>query len=388
VTVIGLRVISLADLGPGKLSPVYLVIAVMSLSGLVNGSFGLVNVLAKWGYLVVVILATLRALRELGERAFFGLLLWAFATPILFQWISLALGVSKATEEDGSASFIGGYNHEGAFSIVLVTALAVSFLGATINLWVRAAIAVLALVGLVLANYRTTMLSAVPLIAGLITLELMRLSAPRDRGLVGAMSFVALAGGAALAVYLFADRFADLEVAIRQGGDLFKPPNQFSAADRDVFSSRFFIWSQYLDAYRRGSDVTLLIGFGPESWLGVMRLYAHNTLVSYIYEYGALGAAALVLMWLTMVVRVIMHAPGDRRWRLLCVQFAFLTINMATMGHWLIEGQILYGIACGHLFYCTEWRRRAPLPAYAEGRAPGIGVAACVRLSCGVGLRQ
>jgi hypothetical protein len=42
---------------------------------------------------------------------------------------------------------------------------------------------------------------------------------------------------------------------------------------------------------------------------------------------------------------------------------------MATMGHWLIEGQILYGIACGHLFYCTEWRRRAPLPAYAEAES-------------------
>jgi hypothetical protein len=56
------------------------------------------------------------------------------------------------------------------------------------------------------------------------------------------------------------------------------------------------------------------------------------------------------------------------RTKLLAAHISFFLINMATMGHWMIEGDILYGIICGytlHLLY-----RRAPVPV--EAQAPTL----------------
>jgi hypothetical protein len=37
--------------------------------------------------------------------------------------------------------------------------------------------------------------------------------------------------------------------------------------------------------------------------------------------------------------------------KLLAAHASFLLLNMATMPHWTIEGNILYGIVCGYTFY-------------------------------------
>jgi hypothetical protein len=371
VTGIGLFVINWRDLGPGKLWPFYLVIAAIVISGLVNFTpVAMIGALAKWGYLIVVMLASLRALREIGERAFFSLVLWGFAGPMVQQWASVVLGVAKASENDGSASYIGGYNHEAAFSVVLVTGICVAFLGSSVKAWVRAGIIVIGVIGLILANHRTTMLAASPLVAGFVTLELTRLASPRDRPLFGILAFLFLLIGAVAAVSLFAERFADLDVIVEHGGAIFKAPTEFTTADRDLMSGRLYIWSVYVTSYLSGGDAQLLFGQGPDSWQEMFRLYAHNTLVSFLYEYGVFGVSALLVLWFTMIGRVAAHAAPDRRWRLLCAHLAFLIVNQATMGHWLIEGQIFYALLCGHSFYCTEWRRRpAPIPAFAAQRA-------------------
>jgi len=371
VTGLGLLVIDWRDLGVGKLWPFYFVIATIIVSALTSGYIPqMIGVLAKWGYLIVVMLATLRALRSLGERAFFGLVLWAFVAPIAMQWASVVLGVAKQSESDGSASFIGGYNHEAAFSVVLVTALGTAFLGASTNVWARLAIIVLGLVGLLLANYRTTMIAAAPLVAGFLTLELTRLATPRERPLYGIFGFVLLTIGSVVAVAMFAERFSDLNMVFHHGAAIFKPPEDFTNADRDLLSGRLYLWSSYIDSYRAGSDTQLLFGQGPDSWADMFGLYAHNTLVSFLYECGLFGALAMVTLWATMIGRVAVHAPDNRRWRLICAHAAFVIINQATMGHWLIEGQVFYALICGHSFYCTEWRRRAPAGAHGYEQAP------------------
>ncbi len=42
------------------------------------------------------------------------------------------------------------------------------------------------------------------------------------------------------------------------------------------------------------------------------------------------------------------HGPKGK---LLAAHASFLLLNMATMPHWTIEGNILYGIICGYTFY-------------------------------------
>jgi hypothetical protein len=42
------------------------------------------------------------------------------------------------------------------------------------------------------------------------------------------------------------------------------------------------------------------------------------------------------------------HGPKGK---LLAAHASFLLLNMATMPHWTIEGNLLYGIICGYTFY-------------------------------------
>jgi hypothetical protein len=42
------------------------------------------------------------------------------------------------------------------------------------------------------------------------------------------------------------------------------------------------------------------------------------------------------------------HGP---RASLIAAHIGFIILNMATMPHWMIEGDILYGIICGYTFY-------------------------------------
>jgi hypothetical protein len=158
------------------------------------------------------------------------------------------------------------------------------------------------------------------------------------------------------------DRFADLAVTLGNSGDLMKPQALYTDDERLLLSTRPYIWSGYIYAYLDGGTRNHLLGFGPDSWMTVFPVYAHNTLISQLYEYGVVGVGAIVLLWATMLACALQVKRGPRG-KLLAAHVSFLLLNMATMPHWMIEGDILYGIVCGYTLYLFYGPAAMPVAA-------------------------
>jgi hypothetical protein len=333
-------------------------LGVIVVSGFVNGVFQpTAETLLKWGYFFVVLLALVDCFRRDGDARILGLLLWAFAPVLVYQALSIVLGVSKATESDGSVSFIGGYNHEAAFSVVLVTCFAVAALAPRVNPLVRLGILAACIAGIFAANYRTSLIALAPLAAGYFIFGVARAFPLGRRAVVSLIGLVVVACAAMAANVVTADRMSDL-TAVGDEGELIRPPAEFTEAERKLMSGRLYIWNRYVDQYSGGSDAQLLVGFGADAWVDRFGVYAHNTFVSYLFEFGAAGAILIVLVWLGMLWRTMKVRDWSLRGQLACTHLGFIILNMATMPFWQIEGLILYGLICGYTVALTAPQAR------------------------------
>lgn len=378
----GLLVIDWRHLALKFLLPFYALIALTIASAVANGEFttGLVQVLTKHGYLIVVILSVFSALRRARDGAFMESLLWAFLPVLLFQAASVALGVSKHTETDATAnSFIGGFNHEAVFSVILATCLTVTCFTTRLNKALKYALIVACLVGIVLANYRTTLVAILPLLAAFFGFSTLLRFPARDRPFVVSALIVVVAVTLGLASLLLAERFSDVGVVASGDVNLFKPPDQYTVEESRLVSGRPRIWSGYIYGWLAGDLTEHVIGFGPESWNGVFPKYAHNTLVNYLYEYGIVGVFVLLYVWFAMLGAAL-RVRHPQRGVLVGAHLSFLVLNMSTMPMWMIEGNMLYGIICGYTLYLLTQRQNgasasqgagASAPAPAAARLPG-----------------
>lgn len=368
VCVVGAMVVSSRLRVIGRLPLVLTLMGVIVLSGLINGAYpGMAETLLKWGYFFVVALCVYDCIQRDGDARIFGPLLWAFAPPLILQALSVALGAGKANETDGSISFVGGFSHEAAFSIVLVTCFAVASLAPRLNPALRLGLLAVCVIGIFAANYRTSLIALAPLAIGFFTFSTARSFTSRQQMLVGAAALVGVVGLTVLAAWALRERMAD--IALAAGDDaLFKPPGEFNQTDRELFSGRIYLWSSYLHAYFAGDDLRILFGFGPDAWIGVFSKYAHNTVISYLYEFGLFGAALIVLVWFAMLARARTIQDPWLRGQVMLAHLGFIVLNFATMPHWQIEGLILYGLLCGYTLALTSrvralrpLRRRQPL---------------------------
>jgi hypothetical protein len=216
---------------------------------------------------------------------------------------------------------------------------------------IRNGLLLISLVGIYFANYRTTMIAIAPMAIAQFTSAISGRFRRDQRPIVAAGAFVIAFAGVIVVGWFLQQRFQDLSTVAESRGLMIKPPAEFSVAEGKTLSGRSYIWSSYLYAYLRGSDVQHLIGFGPES--RALKEYAHNTLVSYLYEYGVVGIILIIYWWGAMVVAGsrIVHGP---KVRLLVAHLSFILLNMATMPLWMIEGNILYGILCGYTLYLLK----------------------------------
>jgi hypothetical protein len=343
----------------GRMPVVLALIGAIVLSGLINSAHaGTAETLLKWGYFFIVALCLYDCIQRDGDARILGPLLWAFAPPLMLQAASIALGVGKASEADGSVSFVGGFSHEAAFSIVLVTCFAVASLAPRLNPALRAGLLTACVIGVFAANYRTSLIALAPLAIGFLTFSTARTFTSRQRLFVGAATLVGAIGVTIIAAWLLRERMGDIAVAA--GDDaIFKAPGEFNQTERELFSGRIYLWSSYLHAYLHGDDVRILFGFGPDAWVGVFSKYAHNTVISYLYEFGLFGAALIVLVWLSMLARARRIPDPCLRGQIMCAHIGFIVLNFATMPHWQLEGLILYGLLCGYTIALTS-RARAP----------------------------
>jgi hypothetical protein len=371
----GLLVINWRHLALKFLLPFYALIALTIASAMANGEFtaGLVQVLTKHGYLIVVILSVFSALRRAKDGAFMESLLWAFVPVLLFQVASVALGVSKHTETDANAnSYIGGFNHEAVFSVILATCLTVTCFTTRLSKTLKYVLIGACVAGIVLANYRTTLVAILPLMAAFFGFSTLQRFPARDRPFVVSALIVTVAVALGLASILFAERFSDVGAVTSGHVNLFKPPDQYTVEESRLVSGRPRIWSGYIYGWMAGDLTEHVIGFGPESWNGVFPKYAHNTLVNYLYEYGIVGVFVLLYVWFSMLGAAL-RVRHPHRGVLVGAHLSFLVLNMSTMPMWMIEGNMLYGIICGYTLYLLTQRQSAAAP---QGAGASVAPAA------------
>lgn len=350
---IGLLVIKLRHLMLTALLPIYLLMALILLSGILNhdttGAFG---VMIKYAYLMVVVVATFEALRQDEEGKMMPLLLWAFAPLLLFQWLSVAMNMPKGSEEGGLV-WIGGFNHEAAFSLALATAFMAGCLARKVHAGIRIGFMIATLVGIFLAGYRTAIFAVGPLAFVAAWGVLTDYVKPEQRRAVATMALVVVVAAAAALAVAYHDKFTDLATFLSNPGSLIKEPREFTQLDRQVMSGRPLIWSQYLFAYADGTPIQHLFGFGAESWTDIFSVYPHNTLVGTLYELGMFGVGAMLILWFSMLLLAI-GARRKERLTLIAAHMSFIIMNFATMPFWQVEGLAFYGLLCGYTLFSAR----------------------------------
>jgi len=358
--VVGLMNINLRHLTLRFLLPFYVLIALAIVSALGNDGFtpGLLTVITKHGYLIVIILAVYGAMTRARGGDFMASMLWSFFPVFVWQLISIVFGYGKLTETDVTAmSYIGGYNHEAAFSVTLATCLTAACFATRINKTLKFAIIVTCVVGILLANYRTTLVAIAPLLLMYFFFSSLRPFPLRDRPFIVASLIVIGAIGLGVVSLIFAERFNDVSVVTSGDVNFFKRPSEYTVDEGRLLSGRPYIWSSYFFAWVDGDLTEHVIGFGPESWNDTFPLYAHNTLVNYLYEYGVVGVVILLWVWGSMLVSAlrVRHPQGGV---LVGAHLSYIVLNMATMPMWMVEGNILYGLICGYTLYLLSAQRQ------------------------------
>ncbi|QRM33395.1 O-antigen ligase family protein [Microvirga sp. VF16] len=368
LTAIGFLVIERRLLLLKAFGGVYLVIVATVVSASINDPAQVVGSLTKWGYFIVLTAAAFESLGRHGPGAVFRTLIVAFLPPLALQALSVVVGLGKFSVSDNSICYIGGYNHEAAFSIIMLTFLYCSCFLEPDRPILTAMCIPIALVALLLANYRTSLLAAVPIVIATPLIGAVRRVSPSDRpfvlvvfGLAGAMLFY-------VAAIALQERFNDLFVTLANISNLVKPPEYYTASDEELLSARALIWSRYVTAYLDGSILNLALGFGPDSWEDVFTGYAHNTFISSLYEIGAVGLASMIVLFVSNF-RFAFGSVPEHRLLVVSAHVGFLILNLATMPLWLIEGNILLALTLAYTLYVQMPRR-----IRVSGMPPGMAI--------------
>jgi len=329
----------------------YCFFAIILVSGVVNAEYiGLINVLVKWGYFFVISAALFLALRMLPTTQVFKALLVPFFLPVSLQILSIILGEAKAAENDGSASFIAGYNHEAAFSMIIVGFILVLGWLERKTIKFHSLLFFGAVFLLVLVNYRTSMLAVLPVVFIFILTMLSERFDAKYRLPIFAFAAIPIILVGLVISSSLAERFSDISLVLNNLSNLIKAPEYYTDAEQDIFSARVYLWSQYLTAFSQADFLHKMVGLGPESWSGVFDKYAHNAFVSYIYEYGYLGTTAFLLMNFYLLKQALNNQSKILGRKLFFSILGLMIMSLSTMPLWNIEGLICYALIAGATF--------------------------------------
>ena len=348
---IGIFIIPTAYLRLKKLLPVYSFLIIIFFSALYNAEYsGLIKVLVKWFYFLTIFIMFYLSLKASGLTETCKRALIPFAMPVALQLLSVVFGEVKSSESDGSASYIGGYHHEAVFSMMLVAFVMLIGMLPRKTIRLQSMLFFTGVLFILLANYRTAILAVLPVMMIFIYSSMEQRIDRRYKLPVFIFSGILLLGLFSLFFTLQQERFQDISIVLSNFETLVKPPEHFSLEERRLFSSRIYLWSQYLTEFANADTWNKLLGFGPESWSGVFHHYAHNTYVSYIYEFGYLGIISFILLNSFVLVTSWLMKNRTLSKRVFFSLVGFLIMNLATMPIWAIEGLIVYAILFGLTF--------------------------------------
>ncbi|MFT6085198.1 MAG: hypothetical protein ACJA11_000423 [Glaciecola sp.] len=346
VAAVGLLVIPKRTLLLKQLVLLYIFFITILLSAIYNGLWsGFIIVLIKWVYFLVITCCLYLAINRNGITATFKPLLLAFFLPISLQIASILLGAKKVTDNEGAAySYIGGYFHESGFSMILVAFLIILSLLKKEDIRFQTLLFLIGTIGIFLTNYRTTIIAVLPV------LLIFFFSKAESKIEQKYHPFFILAFGCCslflLSVFFTfnQERFADIGIVLGSIENLIKAPLYYTELEKDLFSERLYIWSQYLSAFFAADTWTHIFGFGPESYIGRFEKYAHNTFVSFLYEFGYLGFFIFIIFNLILLKNAFLLRNKAISLRIFYSLIGFLTLNLATMPLWALEGMIIYAI--------------------------------------------
>ncbi len=75
--------------------------------------------------------------------------------------------------------------------------------------------------------------------------------------------------------------------------------------------------------------------------------YAHNTFISYLYELGIFGVAALTWVFISNLYAAL-RVTRAHRFPVVACHIGFIILNLSTMALWTLEGAMLYGLVLGY----------------------------------------
>lgn len=345
----------------------YPLLAIILASGVVNRLPGsTVEYLMRYLFMFGLALLIYRGVRLYGPQPMLRAILCAISTPIILQYMSVLFGKYKFSEEDGSISYIGGYIHEGPFSQLLLGFLFVSAMVQWRNRFTGIALVVVALVGILLSNYRTSIIAALPVL-GLLMARATLAGAPRSlrEGLIALGVGVAVVAAMSYDLLLPA-RYADLARFDEVLRLIAQTPEYFNDAQRDLFNYRAFLWAQYISVVERFDQASWLLGLGPISWRdnpSILRdLSAHNVLLSWLFQYGLIGLVGLASF---LVYNLFVAASGADRGLAMVLAACFLgfmLVGLATEPLWAMEGVVNYAMLLGLAWGFRRETAAAPPP--------------------------
>lgn len=340
--------------------PLYGLLCVAFASYAVNGGLGLFfDTALRLIYLITLTCLVATAVRAEGpERLSVGLLC-VLSSLIVLQGAAVALGLEKLTEADNSKAFVGGFGHEANYSIALWIGLLPLFAARKTNALLRLLILGIAFVALLAANYRTAILAfALPAAVFFVATSL-RVADRRLRpALLAAAALVAVVGTATLPAISVGERWSEIVSIAADPLAKIRPPTDFSRVDRREASGRLYLFSVYYYGWADADDLRKIIGHGASSWIAISPVYAQNTLLNYLYEFGIAGVVMTIFFWLSLF-GLAWQAPSELRLHFMLLNIGLVILNLATMPMTLLEGLQLYAVTGGFLSYFAEtsWHR-------------------------------
>ncbi|WP_333834539.1 O-antigen ligase family protein [Rubrimonas sp.] len=355
------------------LVPVYVLLAISLMSGLINRApMGIATDFTKWSFFIAVMLLSHRAMTLYGSDRAMRALLATLVTPAFMMMASVVFNNPKSGELDGSISYIGGYVHESMFSTLMYAVFALCSLvrwrsGATLALAVC-----FGAVAVVLANYRSTVISLLPALTAFMALVYLKNVQPRFAAAAIVSLAILVIGALPFAFNSLPERYAEITDVAHNLHIMMKEPLELTAAERLIFSGRIRIWLEYIHSFTNGTYVNYIIGFGPNLHERYFRLVAHNTFISALWEYGYLGFIATIYMSIYYVLIPLKINDTYDRYILSSLLLGIVVNGLAAMPLWTVEGLILYGQLVAYAVWRADGNPR-PGAATPQTSAQRIG---------------
>lgn len=336
--------------------PIYFIIVSIFFSTLYSGLIiGGAIVVMKWLLMLLIIFCLIQLFEQFKLEAVLIPFYYVLVGVLLSGFISVVLSQGKDTESlnsiSDSVSYIGGYAHEAAFSILLFMGMFISSV-LVVYKRVHSLLPFLFFIGLILANYRTTIISAlIPLF--FLYFSYYFIGARKDVKAV-LFSFVTIAFFIVVVVFgaSVIDRFGELGDAISSISELMSIDySQFSSDEKRLLSSRLYLWNMYLTEYSSFNFQGIIFGAGPESWSTYFDVYPHNSFIGALFDMGVIGFSSLVFLFYKSFIYAVNIRKVKVKLTLLSFVIGFFIMSNSTMPFWAVEGMYMFAFIYSALIW-------------------------------------